>query len=66
MIWYGTHEFRQPNLDKWFPISIDDGVFDDPIVIVGPVSNNDQVPVTVRVRNVRRNKFGVVKFEMQM
>lgn len=66
MLWYGTHTFEQPNLDLWFPITIDNGTFEDPIVMVGPVSSNDITPVTVRVRNVRRDRIGIVTFEMQM
>jgi len=55
MIWYGTITFAQPDAKTWIPVIVDDGVFSDPIIIVGPLSNNDPTPATVRIQNVRRN-----------
>jgi hypothetical protein len=62
VIWFGEMTVNQPDVDTWHAIDIP-GLYNDPVVIMGPLSLNGGHPTTVRVRNVRRTSTGMTSFE---
>ena len=53
---------NQKDADTWHTVDINN-TYNDPVVVMGPVSNYAQDPITVRVRNVRRTATGKTSFE---
>jgi hypothetical protein len=64
-IWFGSHTIDQPNRDIWHTVSVN-GTFNNPVVVMGPLSSNGGHPAVIRVRDVRRNSVGHVTFKWQM
>ncbi|MDF9743990.1 S8 family peptidase [Natrinema salsiterrestre] len=52
----GSVTTNQPDGETWFTVSLE-GRYDDPVVIMSPVSTNLGAPVHTRVRNVTGNSF---------
>ncbi len=52
---------NQPDADTWHTVNID-GVFNKPVVIMGPLSFNGAHPSTIRIKEVSRKSF---KWQMQ-
>ena len=57
VIWFGEMTTNQPNKETWHTVKVD-GTFNNPVVVMGPVSSNIEDPVNVRVKNVKRNSAG--------
>ncbi len=56
LVEFGTVTLDQPDKDSYYNIDIV-GKFNSPVVVMGPLSNNENQPVTVRVRDVTRKNF---------
>ena len=52
----GSITIEQVNATTWFTVNLEHS-FTKPVVIMSPVSSNDNDPITVRVRNVTANSF---------
>ncbi|MBN8650487.1 MAG: DUF4832 domain-containing protein [Cytophagales bacterium] len=52
----GSLTFSQPNKDAWFTKTLTRS-YNNPVVIISPLSYNDANPATIRVKNVTSNSF---------
>jgi hypothetical protein len=57
VIWFGTHTAEQTSIKKWHTVSVN-GTFNNPVVVMGPLSSNGADPAVVRVKDVNRNLKG--------
>jgi hypothetical protein len=53
---FGDVTMNQEDEIWWHKVDIT-GVFNDPVVVMGPLSFNGPHPVTIRVKNVTRASF---------
>jgi hypothetical protein len=56
-IWFGKVTVDQDSRTQWHTVSVN-GTFNNPVVVMGPLSSNGKHPAVPRVKNVRRNSIG--------
>jgi hypothetical protein len=64
-IWFGKHSADQSSLKKWHTVSVN-GTFNNPVVVMGPLSSNGPEAAVVRVKDVSRNMKGQTTFKWQI
>lgn len=60
-IWFGKHTVDQKSRKVWHTVNVN-GTFNNPVVVMGPISSAGSHPAVARVKNVRRNSVGHVTF----
>jgi len=61
-IWFGKVTVDQKSRKVWHTVQVN-GTFNNPVVVMGPLSSNGPHPAVIRVRNVNRNSVGYTTFQ---